>query len=82
VWIKHGDQRRHLIADDIQQHNNQLVEVKQLIEAENKAKKTTQTTASLVGHIHPYPLPIDTQDVPYFRVGDDDIILRTFLIKP
>ncbi|XP_050697643.1 putative nuclease HARBI1 [Eriocheir sinensis] len=36
----------------------------------------------LVGFPQPDPLPGDTEDVPYFLVGDDADALRTFMMKP
>lgn len=36
----------------------------------------------LVGFPQPDPLPGDTEDLPYFLVGDDAFALRTFMMKP
>uniref|UniRef100_A0A8C5RC91 DDE Tnp4 domain-containing protein n=1 Tax=Laticauda laticaudata TaxID=8630 RepID=A0A8C5RC91_LATLA len=36
----------------------------------------------IVGFPDPEPLPNDTQDVPYFIVGDDTFSLTTYLMKP
>uniref|UniRef100_A0A3B1JEE5 DDE Tnp4 domain-containing protein n=1 Tax=Astyanax mexicanus TaxID=7994 RepID=A0A3B1JEE5_ASTMX len=36
----------------------------------------------LLGWPHPDPLPNDTQDVPYFLLGDDAFSLRTHMMKP
>lgn len=38
--------------------------------------------STIMGWPRPDPLPNDTQDVPYFIVGDDVFSLRTFLMKP
>lgn len=35
-----------------------------------------------IGFPDPEPLPHDTQDVPYFFVGDDAFGLRTYMMKP
>jgi hypothetical protein len=37
---------------------------------------------NIMGWPQPEPLPHDTQDVPYFLVGDDAFSLRTYLMKP
>jgi hypothetical protein len=36
----------------------------------------------IAGFPEPDPLPGDTQDVPYFLVGDDAFGLRTYMMKP
>ena len=36
----------------------------------------------IVGFPQPDPLPGDTQNMPYFLVGDDAFALRTYLMKP
>ena len=36
----------------------------------------------IVGFPRPDPLPGDTEDVPYFLVGDDAFGLRTYMMKP
>ena len=37
---------------------------------------------NIAGWPRPDPLPADTQDVPYFIVGDDAFSLRNYLMKP
>ena len=36
----------------------------------------------IVGFPQPDPIPGDTEDVPYFLVGDDAFALRTYMMKP
>jgi hypothetical protein len=36
----------------------------------------------IVGFPQPDPLPGDTEDIPYYLVGDDAFALRTFMMKP
>ena len=37
---------------------------------------------NIMGWPQPEPLPHDSQDVPYFLVGDDAFSLKTYLMKP
>ena len=46
------------------------------------AMKEALEKNDLVGFPQPDPLPGDTEDIPYFLVGDDAFGLRTFMMKP
>ena len=48
----------------------------------HSALKEALEKNDLVGFPQPEPLPGDTQDVPYFLVGDDAFALRTSMMKP
>jgi len=44
--------------------------------------KEDQQNNDIAGFPEPDPLSGDTQDVPYFLVGDDAFGLRTYMMKP
>jgi hypothetical protein len=48
---------------------------------ETESKEGLQNN-DIAGFPEPDPLPGDTQDVPYFLVGDDLFGLRTYMMKP
>ena len=48
----------------------------------NSELKEGLENGTIMGWPRPSPLPNDTQDVPYFLMGDDAFSLRTYLMKP
>ena len=48
----------------------------------NSDLKQALENEDLAGYPPPCPLPNDTEDVPFFIVGDDALALRKYLMKP